>query len=223
MSVCSHSWKTQIRLHPDSSLLNKIDTTFGKVTESPVTLKLVSKCHCFGVMHTWNVLANKCVKEKKKLLLNINCIFDKCFHMCITQNSLDILSLRLLSCYSGKKPLSKPMLLMIFVQCRGMIKPYIHCGSIIVAKKYLNWGTCTQMIKQASWKVTSVISFSSYGFPEGIVALSASFNFWSFFYFWLIDLQCGVSDVRCISIYGMYARFYFTYLNWIHQACIFFF
>ncbi|NXW09983.1 SCN2A protein, partial [Fregetta grallaria] len=107
---------------------------FSKFTESPVTLKFISKCHCFGSMHTWNVLTNKCMKEKKKLLVNINCISDKCFHMYITHTIVDILLLRLLSSYSGKKPQSKPMLVMISVQCRGMIKPHIHWGIVRLAR-----------------------------------------------------------------------------------------
>lgn len=143
-----------------------------------MTLKFISKCRCFGIMHTWNVLRNKCTNEKKKLLVNINCISDKCFCMCITYTRLDTLLLRLLSYYSGKKPQGKPILLMISAQCRGMIKPHLHCGNTSVAKKHLNWDTCTHMMKRASWKVTWVISFCSYGFPQGISLISLSISGW---------------------------------------------
>lgn len=76
--------------------LHKIDAAFDKVTESPMTPKFFSKCQCFGIMHSWNVLKNKCMgkkKKKKQLLVHINFISDKYFHMCITHTSLDTLLL----------------------------------------------------------------------------------------------------------------------------------
>lgn len=159
--------------------LNKIDISFDKSQNHLWLWKPFPSATALASCIPGMYLQTNALKKKRKLLVNRNCLPDKCFHTCITHPGPDTLLLRLLSSYSGKKPQSKPMLLMISVQCRG-INPHIHCRNTTVAKNHLNWDIHTEMIKCASWKVTSVIYFSSYSFPEGVSALGESFYLWSF-------------------------------------------